>query len=219
MDMEAPLLGSGSQGYVRTGFNTKTKEVVAAKEIPCDAEIMKDEHYTKYIEPELKCWENLSHPYLVKYYYSEVKSGFLYLIFEHCEQGSLKKFVRHNTLTPALKERFLKELSEVLRYLHQNNIIHRDIKPENIFVKEEASGFHIRLGDLGTIKEMQDARKSMTASFLGTLEWMAPEVHYAVGRSATRYSANADTFSAGLVFHAIINHHSNESLQALMGKF
>ena len=217
IDLDAPLLGSGSQGYVRKAVNTKTNKMVAAKEIPCDADIMKDEYYRKHIEPELECWKTLEHPNLVNYLYSEIKSGYLYLIFEFCQHGSLNRFVRQHTLTPSLKQRFIQELADVLNYLHSHNILHRDLKPDNLLVQEEKSGFHIRLCDLGTVKEMQDAAKSVTASFQGTLMWAAPEVHYAVGRSSTRYSAAVDTFSAGLVFHAILNHNSNERLQPLMG--
>ena len=219
VDLRADLLGRGSQGYVRKATNRNTNQDAAAKEIVCDGRVRRSEQYIRILT-ELQVWERLSHPFLVEFLHADYVDNFLYLIFQYCEQGSLNDFINNNQLSMDLRKRFMWELSDVVQYLHGENIMHRDIKPENTLVKTDSSGWHhIRLADLGLIKELPEPRREVTASFAGTIGWMAPEVYQAFGGERARYSSMADVFSTGLVFHSIITYNNQGRLHPIRGQF
>ena len=68
-------------------------------------------------------------------------------------------------------------LLQALQVVHQQGVIHRDIKPENLFLTERGA---LRLGDWGlAINQLQEKPYSR----VGTLDYMAPEVHHVSGSS------------------------------------
>lgn len=73
------------------------------------------------------------------------------------------------------------------------------MKPENIVLQssDRANGIIYKLIDLGYAKEL-DA-KSICASFVGTLQYLAPELLY-----SKTYSCSVDYWSMGLVAFEII---------------
>ena len=52
---------------------------------------------------------------------------------QFAKEGSLKDYLGELQSEPAIK-RVVKEILEILRHLHYQNILHRDIKPENILI-------------------------------------------------------------------------------------
>lgn len=67
---------------------------------------------------------------------------------------------------------YVSEILMALSHLHQLGIIYRDLKPENILL--DASG-HVKLTDFGLCKEAIH-EGSITHTFCGTIEYMAPEI-------------------------------------------
>lgn len=68
---------------------------------------------------------------------------------------------------------YLAEIVEALSYLQSQNIIHRDLKPENILIT--ASG-HLKITDFGTASLNNIEDEEMRNSFVGTAEYVSPEV-------------------------------------------
>jgi len=67
---------------------------------------------------------------------------------------------------------YVAEITLALEHLHRQGIIYRDLKPENILL--DAQG-HVKLTDFGLCKESIDEH-SVTHTFCGTIEYMAPEI-------------------------------------------
>ncbi|MGH0134644.1 UNVERIFIED_CONTAM: hypothetical protein FKN15_029724 [Acipenser sinensis] len=61
-----------------------------------------------------------------------------------------------------------------IQYLHENRIIHRDLKPENIVLQEINGKLVHKIIDLGYAKDLDQG--SLCTSFVGTLQYLAPEL-------------------------------------------
>jgi len=98
---------------------------------------------------------------------------------------------------PKLKivKHWCREILNGLNYLHtlDNPIIHRDIKCENIFINSFTN--EIRIGDLGLACTLN---ASHAHSFIGTQEFMAPEIY------EKDYSTKADIYSFGMTLLEIV---------------
>lgn len=81
------------------------------------------------------------------------------------------------------------EIVSALSYLHSRGIMHRDLKPENVLL--DADG-HIRLTDFGLAKENMHEEGERSNSFIGTMEYMAPEIIEGKG-----HSKSVDWWSTG----------------------
>lgn len=93
----------------------------------------------------------LDHPNLPRYIYAE---GILplerYIVQEFIDGQTLPDFIKENPLffqNQKNVERFLRDLIDVVDYLHHNQIIHLDLKPENILISRV--GTSLKLVDLG----------------------------------------------------------------------
>jgi serine/threonine protein kinase/Tol biopolymer transport system component len=68
----------------------------------------------------------------------------------------------------------LKEILEILEFVHNNNVIHRDIKPANLVRRE--SDEKLMLIDFGAVKEISIEHRQNTPTVrIGTLEYMPME--------------------------------------------
>lgn len=88
--------------------------------------------------------------------------------------------------------------------LHGYGIIYRELKPENILVTNDG---HVKLTDYGLSKMLLEDRTS-TATFVGALEYMAPEV------VKGNYGKEVDLWSLGiLVFELIFERNPFSGLE------
>ena len=131
---------------------------------------------TKDKENEIKILSNLSHPNLIKCFYSYYDSENIYIIMDFCEFGDLfsllqsvkkkKVFVNEDIIWNIAIQALMG-----LSYLHSKKIIHRDIKLLNLFMTKDKK---IKIGDMGmsTIVEEDE----LINSRVGTPLYIAPEL-------------------------------------------
>ena len=111
----------------------------------------------------------------------------------------------------SVKLTFLQQALEALAYLHQRGTIHRDLKPDNMLVV----GNQLKLLDFGLAIERDYAGQSNANSFVGTVNYMAPELFqtgtasvasdlYALGTVAYQLFAERHPF-VGTSFPLLIN--------------
>ena len=131
--------------------------------------------------------ESDDHPNVIRYFYQEAQSNFLYIAIELCP-ASLADIIERpdNFMEIAVTfdpKRALRQITSGLRHLHALKIIHRDIKPQNILVSSAKNGKNHRMliSDFGLCKRLEvDQTSFMPTAFgamaAGTVGWRAPEI-------------------------------------------
>ncbi|KAM3926704.1 inhibitor of nuclear factor kappa-B kinase subunit beta [Leptodactylus fuscus] len=196
-------LGTGGFGYVLRWHNRDTGEEVAIKQ--CRQELSPKNRERWCLE--IQIMKKLNHKNVVSA--REVPEGLQklapndlpLLAMEFCLGGDLRKHLNHYENCCGLKEgpilSLLSDISSALRYLHENRIIHRDLKPENIVLQQEEHRFIHKIIDLGYAKELDQG--SLCTSFVGTLQYLAPEL-----LEQQKYTVTVDYWSFGtLAFECI----------------
>ena len=85
----------------------------------------------------------------------------------------------------------------------ENNIIHRDLKLENILIKyKENKEYIVKLADYGNSKRLNSAifSKNFGNSFVGTLNYMAPEI-----LKRNNYNYKCDLWSIDVIIYRLKN--------------
>ncbi|KAK4619975.1 Serine/threonine-protein kinase [Fulvia fulva] len=117
------------------------------------------------------------HPFVVKLFYAFQDQEKLYLILEYAQGGELfTHLAMERMFSEDVAAFYLAEMVLALEHLHHNvRVIYRDLKPENCLLDAEG---HLLLTDFGLSKVALDDDEdgSRANSFLGTIEYMAPEV-------------------------------------------
>jgi serine/threonine-protein kinase len=95
------------------------------------------------------------------------------------------------------------QLADALDALHTHGIIHRDLKPSNVLLSREgASGWEVKLADLGLAKARPEAQapsatpvSTGSGTLLGTWDYMAPEQWI----QSKTVDAQADVYALGVL--------------------
>uniref|UniRef100_A0A8B9HT82 Mitogen-activated protein kinase kinase kinase 4 n=1 Tax=Astyanax mexicanus TaxID=7994 RepID=A0A8B9HT82_ASTMX len=164
--------GEGQYGKVYTCINVDTGELMAMKEI----RFQPNDHKTiKETADELKIFEGIKHPNLVRYFGVELHREEMYIFMEYCDEGTLEEVSRLGLQEHVIRL-YCKQITTAINVLHEHGIVHRDIKGANIFLT--SSGL-IKLGDFGCSVKLKNNAHTMPGevnSTLGTAAYMAPEV-------------------------------------------
>ncbi|XP_045072946.1 mitogen-activated protein kinase kinase kinase 4-like isoform X4 [Coregonus clupeaformis] len=164
-------IGEGQYGKVYTCINVDTGELMAMKEI----RFQPNDHKTiKETADELKIFEGIKHPNLVRYFGVELHREEMYIFMEYCDEGTLEEVSRLGLQEHVIRL-YSKQITTAINVLHEHGIVHRDIKGANIFLT--SSGL-IKLGDFGCSVKLNNAQTmpGEVNSTMGTAAYMAPEV-------------------------------------------
>lgn len=197
-------LGTGGFGNVTRWQNRDTEEQIAIKQ--CRQEL--GERNKERWCLEIQIMKRLKHVNVVAA--REVPEEMTKLVapnhlpllaMEYCQGGDLRKYLSLLENCCGMKEGYvltlLRDISSALAYLHKKRIIHRDLKPENIVLQQGEKRLIHKIIDLGYAKELDQS--SICFSFVGTLQYLAPEL---IERQ--KYTFTVDYWSFGtLVFECI----------------
>ncbi|XP_067401692.1 inhibitor of nuclear factor kappa-B kinase subunit beta [Emydura macquarii macquarii] len=196
-------LGTGGFGNVLRWHNQETGEQVAIKQCRQELSCRNRERWCL----EIQIMKRLNHPNVVAA--REVPEGMQnltptdlpLLAMEYCQGGDLRKYLNQFENCCGLREGailiLLSDIASALRYLHENRIIHRDLKPENIVLQQGEQRLIHKIIDLGYAKELDQG--SLCTSFVGTLQYLAPEL-----LEQQKYTVTVDYWSFGtLAFECI----------------
>ncbi|KAK7409886.1 hypothetical protein VNO78_00269 [Psophocarpus tetragonolobus] len=155
-----------------------------------------NENILREFSQEVYILSKMQHKNVVKFVGACTKPPNLYLVTEYMSGGSMFDFLhkRETILSLSSLLKVAIDVSEGMKYLHQNDIIHRDLKTANLLIDENGV---VKVADFG-VARMHDQSGIMTAE-TGTYRWMAPEVI-----SHQPYDHKADIFSFGIVLWELL---------------
>ncbi|KAH7077950.1 kinase-like domain-containing protein [Paraphoma chrysanthemicola] len=183
-------LGKGSYGTVLLVRQRGTGRLFAQKQFK-KASITVHKKLIEQTKTERNILESVNrHPFIVNLYYAFQDHEKLYLILEYAQGGELfHHLAAERMFSEDVAAFYMAEMVLALDHLHRTvGVIYRDLKPENCLLDNEG---HLLLTDFGLSKVSLD-EDNPCKSFLGTVEYMAPEVIQGV-----EYGAAVDWWSLG----------------------
>ncbi|QSL65106.1 hypothetical protein MERGE_002411 [Pneumocystis wakefieldiae] len=200
------LLGKGDVGKVYLVRERKTRRLYAMKVLNKKEMIKRNKIKRVLTEQEILATSN--HPFIVTLYHSFQSEKNLYFCMEYCMGGEFFRALQTRPgkcLSEDASRFYAAEVTAALEYLHLMGFIYRDLKPENILLHHSG---HIMLSDFDLSKQSApggaptmvlsksvsgsfpaiDTKSCIadfrTNSFVGTEEYIAPEVIKGCGHTS-----------------------------------
>ncbi|KAL2123163.1 hypothetical protein VTJ04DRAFT_3618 [Mycothermus thermophilus] len=215
------LIGKGNYGRVYKATDLKSKQLVAIKIINIEegdtlnpkladtySEFMKEFSTLKLLSESGAKNINLTLDVLPV-------GHAMWMVTEYCAGGSVATLMKP-TAPGGLQEKWIipivREVAEAIYWVHKEGIIHRDIKCANVLVTEKGG---VQLCDFG-VAGLLESKMDKRTTFIGTLNWMAPELF----DPEPSYSTPVDIWAFGSLVYELANGlppnvHAGFSIQEL----
>jgi serine/threonine protein kinase len=163
-------LGSGGTSVVYRAEHVRLGRPAALKLL---APGLGEADFSERFLRESQLAASLDHPSIVPIYDAGEEDGLLYIAMA-CVDGSDLKAVlgREGRLPTRRALRIAAQIGAALDAAHARGLVHRDVKPANILVTADDRAY---LSDFGVVKELSSNGTTRTGSFIGTIEYCAPE--------------------------------------------
>lgn len=221
------LLGRGDVGKVYLVKEKLSNKLYAMKVLSKKEMIQRNKIKRALAEQEILA--TLNHPFIVTLYHLFQSEDHLYLCMEYCMGGEFFRALqtRESKCIPEADAKFYAaEVTAALEYLHLMGFIYRDLKPENILLHQSG---HIMLSDFDLSKQSASTKNPeiffkknaygvgpnsntnptldtkacidgfRTNSFVGTEEYIAPEVIRGKGHTSA-----VDWWTLGIFFFEML---------------
>ncbi|KAL4968761.1 putative serine/threonine protein kinase (Nrc-2) [Aspergillus stella-maris] len=217
------LIGKGDVGKVYLVREKKSTRLYAMKVLSKKEMIKRNKIKRALAEQEILATSN--HPFIVTLYHSFQSEDYLYLCMEYCSGGEFFRALQTRpgkSISEDAARFYAAEVTAALEYLHLMGFIYRDLKPENILLHQSG---HIMLSDFDLSKQsgpggaptMIPARSGnsttgfptidtksciadfRTNSFVGTEEYIAPEVIKGCGHTSA-----VDWWTLGILIYEML---------------
>ncbi|KAG0179591.1 hypothetical protein DFQ29_001910 [Apophysomyces sp. BC1021] len=214
------MLGKGDVGKVYMVKQKGTDKLYAMKVLSKREMVKRNKIKRALAEQEILATSN--HPFIVTLYHSFQSQDYLYFVMEYCMGGEFFRALqlrRGKCLEEEGAKFYAAEVTAALEYLHLQGHIYRDLKPENILLHQSG---HIMLTDFdlskgsnppgkpGVVKSSSpnlppsiDTKSCVnnlrTNSFVGTEEYIAPEVIKGCGHTSA-----VDWWTLGVLIYEML---------------
>jgi protein kinase-like protein len=163
-------LGSGGTSVVYRAEHVRLGRPAALKLL---APGLGEADFSERFLRESQLAASLDHPSIVPIYDAGEEDGLLYIAMACVEGSDLKAVLaREGRLATRRALRIVGQIGAALDAAHARGLVHRDVKPANILVADDDRAY---LSDFGVVKELSSNGTTRTGSFIGTIEYCAPE--------------------------------------------
>ncbi|XP_078679718.1 phosphorylase b kinase gamma catalytic chain, skeletal muscle/heart isoform-like isoform X4 [Branchiostoma floridae x Branchiostoma belcheri] len=126
---------------------------------------------------------------------------FIFLVFELIKGGELFDYLTEVVELSERETRFvMRQLFEVVQFLHELNIVHRDLKPENILIQGK---LEIKVSDFGFAVRLKEGE--LLKELCGTPGYLAPEVlKCSMIEGFAGYGKEVDMWACGVIMYTLL---------------
>ena len=100
------------------------------------------------------------------------------------------------------------QILHAIQYLHEKGVCHRDLKLDNILLtkncRSSSAKQRLKVTDFGLSKELVVGSSVKMKSFVGTPQYMAPEILQGRNTKQT-YTEKADMWSSGCILYSLLS--------------
>lgn len=188
------LIGVGGFADVWRATDNKTNTVVALK-----IYTNLDEDGINGLSEEYTRMQGLNHTNILKAEHFDSWGNIPYLVMKFCDGGSLDKKIGKMTSEELIAA--IVQITNGLKYLHQNGIVHQDIKPANILIDHSGGETTYVLSDFGiSSKTKTKLSHSVNLKNQGTsmTEAYAPPEKFSSKKADRKPDRKGDIFSFGI---------------------
>jgi serine/threonine protein kinase len=163
-------LGSGGTSVVYRAEHVRLGRPAALKLL---APGLGEADFSERFLRESQLAASLDHPSIVPIYDAGEEDGLLYIAMACVEGSDLKTLLGREGRLPTRRAlRIIGQIGAALEAAHTRGLVHRDVKPANILVAADDRAY---LSDFGVVKELASNGSTRTGSFIGTIDYCAPE--------------------------------------------
>jgi hypothetical protein len=193
---EYRLLAPLGRGGMATVYKAERRGEVCALKRPLPAFLEEPEFLGRFMR-EAEIGRTLHHPNIVRILERGEVDGVPYFTMELVPGETLQAHLHHSgALDPRVATGIVVQVAEALDYAHLKGVVHRDLKPSNVMVLEDGTA---KVMDYGIARARRFEGLTVTGSFLGSPEYVAPE---AIEGKET--DARSDLYSLGVMFYELL---------------
>ncbi len=180
------------QGGIARVFSAvrKSDGIRVAVKVP----IRTDEQTGKSFLREMKVWEDLVHPGIVRIYSANI----LPVPYVEMELFGASLADIAVPVSPRQSLEIVRKVAEALRYAHERGVIHRDLKPENILLSDDGNP---RIADWGLARDEKVALQTTIHGF--SIPCAAPEQLDPARFGKT--TSQTDIYQLGIIWYWLVS--------------
>ncbi|KAI9456307.1 kinase-like protein [Russula earlei] len=168
------VLGEGSYSTVIHGIHRTTRQEYAIKVLDKGHLKRNNKLSTALAEKNTLVRLGSGHPGIVRLHWAFQDEWSLYFVLDLARNGELQSRIsRMGSLSTTCARYYAAQLVDALDYMHTRGVIHRDLKPENLLLDDD---FRIKVTDFGTGKLIDVPPERATKTFVGTAQYVSPEL-------------------------------------------
>lgn len=166
------LIARGGMATVHRGHDQRLDRVVALKIM--HPHLAMDEDFRRRFAREARAAARLAHRNVVGVFDQGEDGDRIYLAMELVEGQTLRaRLGQPEGMSVRETLDVTAQVLEALAAAHEAGIVHRDIKPENVLIDPEGV---VKVADFGLARAVGTAQSSASATLLGTVAYISPEV-------------------------------------------
>ena len=153
----------------------------------------------KFVE-EAKMLYRMQHSGIVRVFDIFEENGTAYFVMDYINGPSLSEIVnKEGPLNEARAIKYIRQIAEALKYVHERDRLHLDIKPGNIMINQEDQAILI---DFGASKQYDEQDGENTSTLLGTTPGYAPLEQ--MGNDVVKFMPATDIYALGATLYKLL---------------
>jgi serine/threonine-protein kinase len=187
------MLGKGGMASV---FKAQRRGELTALKRPL-ASLLDDSQFRERFLREAEIGRTLNHPNIVRILERGDVGRVPYFTMELLPGETLQEFIaREGAATPRMAVAIAVQVAEALDFAHSKGVVHRDLKPSNVMLLPDGT---VKVMDFGIARARRFEGMTATAAFLGTPNYVAPEMIDGRGTEP-----RSDLYALGLILYELL---------------